>query len=289
MEIIGHKYRAQNVGAVERATSLAAGALLLRRGLRGGGWSGTAAALLGIAFLRRAVTGFSYTYHYLDINSAGTGPGPGERAKGLGSNVSVPHHAGLRIDEAVTINRPRAEVFRFWRDFSNIERFLQHVESVRPAGDGSRSHWIAKGPGGASIEWDAEIVNEKENELIAWRSLEGAEVPNAGSVHFEDAVGGRGTEVRVEMLYTPPLGSVGAFIAKLFGEDPANQIRADLKRLKAQLEAGTPAQTEGQPTGAGTGGREKSGEKTNGHPYPDVVTTASEESFPASDAPSYTH
>jgi uncharacterized membrane protein len=289
MEVIGHKFQSRNaglqknVGKAERATSLAAGALLLQRGLRNKGWSGTLAALLGVAFLRRAITGFSYTYHYLGIDSTGEQP-----AGRQGANVSVAHRTGVRVDEAITINRPREEVYQFWRDFSNIAQFMEHVESVRMMADARQSHWIAKGPAGTSIEWDAELVNEKENELIAWRSLDGAKVANAGSVHFADAAGGRGTEVRVEMLYTPPLGTLGSFITKLFGEDPATQIRSDLKRLKAHLESGVVPDTEGQPSGPKFAGHATPGQ-TNGHPHPDVVTKASEESFPASDAPGYTH
>jgi uncharacterized membrane protein len=286
MEIIRHKYQAQNVGTVERAASLAAGALLLGSGIRNKGWTGAASALAGIAFLHRAITGFSYTYQALGINSMCPGA---KRIARQGSNVSVPHRTGIRIDEAVTIDKPRAEVFRFWRDLANIAHFMRHVESVQTIGNGggARSHWIAKGPGGTTFEWDAEIINEKENERIAWRSLEGSAVANAGSVHFNDAAGGRGTEVHVEILYTPPGGAVGSLIAKLFGEDPACQIRSDLKRLKAWLEAGVLPETEGQSAGPKSAKRQNTGQKKRQRQN-DEVTKASEESFPASDAPAFT-
>jgi uncharacterized membrane protein len=256
---------------------------LLARGIRAKSWLGTAAALMGIAFLRRGITGFCYTYQALGMNSAERQPGDlTYREKGSGKNVSVPHHTGTRIDEAVTVGLPREEVFRFWRDFSNVGEFMEHVESVRTLDDSSRTHWMAKGPGGKSVEWDAQIINEKPNELIAWRSLPGSEIPHAGSVRFKEASGGRGTEIHVEVLYSPPGGPAGAMVAKLFGEDPSAQIRSDLKRLKARLEAGVLPNTEGQPVGATT-------PHTDNSRHPDLVANASEESFPASDSPAFTH
>jgi uncharacterized membrane protein len=125
---------------------------------------------------------------------------------------------------------------------------MKHLESVKVTG-GDRSHWVAKGPAGTSVEWDAEVYNEKENELIAWRSLEGSQVDNAGSVHFESAAGGRGTIVRVVLKYDPPAGKLGAVVARLFGESPAQQIDEDLRRFKQLMETGETATTEGQPSG----------------------------------------
>jgi uncharacterized membrane protein len=222
-------FQPKNVGKAERAASLMAGALLFTRGLQKKSWLGTGAALLGIAFLRRAVTGFCYTYQALgiDTNEASPGPSPGH-------NVSVPSGRGIRIGEAVTINRPRDEVYRFWRDLSNLAHFMEHVESVNASAGSNRSHWIAKGPGGKRMEWDAEIVNESENELIAWRSLDGSVIPNAGSVHFKDASGGRGTEVKVELQYVPSGGPVGAFAARLFSEGPAGNRRRAKNRGPAR-------------------------------------------------------
>ncbi|MGA2711817.1 MAG: YgaP-like transmembrane domain [Bryobacteraceae bacterium] len=272
MQILQHIHQTKNVGKVERAASVMAGTLLIARGLRKKGWLGTGAALLGIAFVRRGVTGFCYPYQALGINS--------NEASG-GRNVSVPSESGIRIEEAITINRPRDEVYRFWRDLSNLAHLMQNVESVSASGDGNRSHWIAKGPGGKRMEWDTEIVNESENELIAWRSLDGSEVPNAGSVYFKDAAGGRGTEIKLELQYLPPGGAVGGFVARLFGEDPAQQIHNDLKRLKARIESGVVPETAGQPVG----GRARRVEPC---PNSDAVGKASEESFPASDAPAYT-
>jgi uncharacterized membrane protein len=145
--------------------------------------------------------------------------------------------AGVFVEHVVTINRPIAEVFQFWRRFDEFPRFMRHLESVEMI-DGVRSHWRAKAPAGTSVEWDAEIVDERENEVIAWRSVEGSQIENRGEVRFEHAPGARGTEVRVQIEYVPPAGSVGRMIAKLFGEEPAQQLRDDLRRVKQLLETG---------------------------------------------------
>jgi uncharacterized membrane protein len=283
MQMIRHKHQTPNVGRGERAASIGAGTLLLARGVQTRGWLGTATALMGIAFLRRGITGYCYTYQALGINSASEASTNGKRGeKGTGQNVSVPHLTGTRIDEAVTVNLPPAEVYRFWRNLANIAEFMEHVESVRTMEDGNRSQWTAKGPGGKCVEWEALIISEKENERIAWRSTEGSDIPHAGSVQFREAAGGRGTEVHVEILYSPPGGPAGAMLAKVFGEDPAKQIRSDLKRIKARLEAGVLPNTEGQPVGSPASTDES-------RVQPDQVSKASEESFPASDSPAFTH
>jgi uncharacterized membrane protein len=143
----------------------------------------------------------------------------------------------IRVRKAITVQRPRSEVFRFWRDFSNLPRFMEHLESVEVLDD-RRSHWKAKAPAGASVEWDAEIVDERRNELIAWRSLQNADVANRGSVRFVDAPGRRGTEVHVELEYEPPGGKLASIVAKLFGEEPSQQVAGDLRRLKQVIEIG---------------------------------------------------
>ncbi|HEV2721789.1 MAG TPA: SRPBCC family protein [Thermoanaerobaculia bacterium] len=153
-----------------------------------------------------------------------------------GENVSVPYGRGIRVEEAVTIQRTPEELYRFWKNLENLPRFLTHLQSVRVR-DEKRSHWTTRGPAGSGVEWDAEIINEIPNELIGWRSVDDSQVPNAGSVHFTRAMRG-GTEVRVLLRYDPPGGKAGAAIAKLFGEDPAKQVREDLVTLKMLLETG---------------------------------------------------
>jgi uncharacterized membrane protein len=163
---------------------------------------------------------------------------------------SLPRDRTIRVQKSITVNRSPEELYRFWQHFENLPRFMNHLQSVQVAGE-KRSHWKAKAPAGMTVEWDAEIIADRPNELIAWRSLEGADVDNAGSVHFKPAPGGRGTEVRVEMQYIPPGGVIGATIAKLFGEAPEQQVQEDLRRFKQLMEAGEVVQSEATARGRG--------------------------------------
>jgi uncharacterized membrane protein len=128
-------------------------------------------------------------------------------------------------------------LYAFWRDFTNLPRFMEHLVSVR-VDSPTRSHWVAKAPAGKTVEWDAEIINDIPDSLIAWKSAPGAEVPNAGSVHFAAAPGGRGTVVKVVMDVEPPAGRLGVLVAKLFGEDPDREVREDLRKFKQLMETG---------------------------------------------------
>jgi uncharacterized membrane protein len=154
------------------------------------------------------------------------------------------------IAKTITVNRSAEEIYRFWRDIANFPRFMYHVQSVRETGP-NRSHWIAKAPAGRNVEWEAEVVEDLPNERIAWRSLPGAEVPNAGAVTFEPRTGNRGTIVRVEVEYAPPGGPAAVGLAKLFNESPEQQIYDDLRRLKQILETGEVLRSDGSPNGAG--------------------------------------
>jgi uncharacterized membrane protein len=156
---------------------------------------------------------------------------PGARAP------SVPHEQGIRVEEVVTVNRSPEEIYQFWRNFENLPNFMRHLESVQVM-DEQRSHWRAKAPAGMTLGWDAEIIDDTPGERISWRSLEGSAVPNAGSVQFKPATGGRGTVVSVAIEYKPPGGAVGAAIAKLFGEEPGQQVRDDLGIFKQVIETG---------------------------------------------------
>ena len=143
----------------------------------------------------------------------------------------------VHVEKCITVNRSADDCYRFWRDFENFPRFMEHLESVTAA-DNKRSHWVAKGPAGTSVEWDAEITADREGELLAWSSTADADVQNAGMVRFERAPGDRGTIVWIDMQYKPPGGKAGSAVAKLFGEEPSQQIDEDLRRFKWLIETG---------------------------------------------------
>lgn len=161
-----------------------------------------------------------------------------------GDGRRLPWTGDIHVRQTVAINRPPEAIYAFWRDFRNLPRFMSHLEHVEVR-DERRSHWVAKAPAGRTVVWDAEVTEDRPNERLAWRSLEGADVDNSGEVRFERAPGDRGTIVRVEMRYSPPGGVVGAMVAKLFGEEPQMQVRDDLRRLKQVLETGAVTVAEG--------------------------------------------
>ena len=238
MEIISHRRHAVNITQMERILSAVTGSILAVAGLRGlrrKTARGVAMAAVGGDLIRRGITGHSYLFEAMGIRTAPLGQG--------WQTTSVPYELGIRVDRAVTIHRPRPEVFRFWRDLRNLPTFMTHVESISLTGD-NRSHWVVKAPAGRRVEWAAVIHNEIENELIAWRTLPGADVDHAGSVRFKDAPGGNGTEIQVELQYNPPAGTFGAVFANLWGEEPTQQIEADLRRLKEVLESSQVPATE---------------------------------------------
>ncbi|HET7158830.1 MAG TPA: SRPBCC family protein [Burkholderiales bacterium] len=158
--------------------------------------------------------------------------------------------SAIRVKRSIVINRSAEEVYNFWRNLENLPRFMYHLESVQQIEDGVW-HWVTKGPGGMRVEWDAQITADRPNELLAWRSLEGSTVYNAGQVRFETRPAGRGTIVRVEMEYIPPAGVAGAAFAMLFNAAPEQQIYDELKRLKQVMETGEVLRSDGSPEGAG--------------------------------------
>ncbi|WP_242095841.1 SRPBCC family protein [Sphingomonas sp. CROZ-RG-20F-R02-07] len=140
------------------------------------------------------------------------------------------------VGRAVTINRPAAELFAFWRDFSNLARVMENVERIDTL-DATRSHWVVKAPGGHTVEWNARVTDEAQDRFIAWTAEEGADIANSGRVDFRDA-GARGTVVTATILYDPPAGLIGKVIAKMFQREPAIQARRDLRRFKQLMETG---------------------------------------------------
>ena len=158
----------------------------------------------------------------------------------------------MAVSRAITVRRPPDEVYGFWREFENLPLFMYHLLNVEDLG-GNRTHWVAKAPGG-EVEWDAEITEDVPDERISWRTVgENADVEHSGSVSFVPAPGDRGTEVHVRLTYDPPGGKAGALFAKLFGEEPGQQINEDLRRFKQVLEVGEVVRSEASPEGSGQG------------------------------------
>ena len=165
-------------------------------------------------------------------------PNPGQSStQQFSHHVSVPGGEGERVERRVTIERPVSQVYSFWQRLENLPRFMRHVKSVTVRDD-RHSHWVVRTVGDKLVEWDAEIIEQRENEMISWRSTPGADVNNAGSVWFTPTLNGIGTEVRVSLKYAPPNGKAAVVAAKLFGADADSEIQEDLNRLKSLLETG---------------------------------------------------
>jgi uncharacterized membrane protein len=263
-------FRRVNVGPRERKASIAAGLAMLTyiAGRRPSAKFSLPMGLEAGYMLYRGATGHCVFYKMLEINRADDGP------------------QGIKVKRAITVNKPRQELFRIWRNLENLPRFMMHLQrvDVDESTGGKRSHWVAKAPLGREIEWDAEIIAEQENEHLAWKSLPGSVVESIGSVQFSDAPGGRGTIVNVAMQYRPPTGSMGAAFAKLLGEEPGQQIREDLYHFKQMMETGEMASVEGQPSGRNTEFGPSIAERNRER---DIVEEASAQSFPASDPPAW--
>ena len=227
-----------NVGDAERWASAIAGGAIAFAGLKSRSVLGLVGAALGGALLYRGLAGNCPAYSALGFDTAD-------------HDAAAPEDyfsRGIHVEESMTINRTPWDLYLFWRNFDNLPRFMQHVKSVKVT-DEKKSHWVVDGPAGKDVEWDAEVINDEPNTLVAWRSLAGATVDNAGSVRFVPGPQGRGTEVRVVIDYIPPAGRVGNWVAKLFGKNPASEIREDLRRFKRLMETGEVPTTEGQPRG----------------------------------------
>ncbi|MEX2219342.1 MAG: SRPBCC family protein [Phycisphaerales bacterium] len=281
----GHAGPVQNVGGLERALTGGVGAALLVSGLKRRSIFGLLLAAAGGALAYRGVRGVCPAYSALGIDTHRE-PGP--------ARPEDFYQRGVLIYTAVTVNAEPEQLYQFWRSLENLPRFMRNLEEVRVI-DQTRSCWVAKGPTGKRLEWDAEIINDEPPHTIAWRSLEHADIEHTGSVRFIPASGGRGTHVKVRMEYLPPGGKVTDRFLRLVGQDPRTEIREDLLRFKQIIEAGEIATTEGQPAGPPRLDRRRTprdrsrpADLTDRAGAPDPVTEASKGSFPASDAPGWT-
>jgi uncharacterized membrane protein len=246
--LAGRGEQATNVNSAERILSLAGGAALALYGAKRKGVVGSVLALVGAGLVERGITGHCHVYGALGLNTADGDHGL-ERKHGPAATVDA--KKAIKIEHSMTIDVAAPELYRFWRNFENLPRIMQHLESVTVI-DSTHSHWKAKAPAGTTVEWDAEINNEIPDQLIGWKSVHEATVANAGSVHFTPAAGNRGTVVKVVLEYEPPAGKLGALVAKLLGEEPDVQVREDLRRFKAMMETGEAPTTDGQSSGRDT-------------------------------------
>ncbi|GAB4207332.1 MAG: hypothetical protein OHK0022_35440 [Roseiflexaceae bacterium] len=217
-----------NITTPERWVSLAVGGALTLAAIRQRPPVGLALALGGGYLIYRGATGHCPLYNALGIQAEIGG--------------------GVHVEKAIIINRPAAEIYSFWRNFEQLPQFMKHLERVETL-DERRSRWTAKAPLVKQVSWEAEIIEDLPNEMIAWRSLPGADIQNSGQVRFTSLPHDRGTEVHVTLRYEPPAGAAGALVAKLFAEEPSQQIAGDLRRLRALLETGEIPTVYGQTSG----------------------------------------
>lgn len=223
--------RRRNVGQGERVVSMLGGSVLTLYGLTRGSLKGLLMAAAGGGLLYRGASGHCPSYQAMGVDRTAEEP----------SNE-------IRISEAVTVERSRGEVYDFWRDLENLPRFMRHLESVRSM-DGNRSVWTARAPKGMdTLTWEAEITEDRPGEVIAWRSLPGSDVENAGMVLFEPGPRGEGTVVRAVLEYRP--SGLAGVAAKMINPVLSQMIREDIRRFKSLMEAGEIPTIEGQPAGS---------------------------------------
>jgi uncharacterized membrane protein len=221
----------QNMGNKERIASVIGGGALTAYGLRRGSKLGYTLAAAGLGLVARGATGHCPAY--------------GAAHK---STVAEETPPVVEVRQTITVGKPPEEIYRFWRNFENLPKFMDHLESVAVK-DEKTSHWVARAPMGRTVSWDAEIVSDEPGTCIGWQSLPGSQIMNSGMVSFREAPGGRGAEIHVHLTYQPPAGQLGRAIATLTGEEPKMQVHNDLLRLKRLLETGEIATTQGQPHG----------------------------------------
>jgi len=215
-----------NVGPIERLLTGLTGGVLLGLASKAKGPSTLGLSVAGGGLIFRALTGYCPGYQAMGV----------DHAHEHSEAVAIPAHHGFKFEGEVKIHRTPDDVYRFWRQLENLPQAFEHLKRVEPI-DNRRSKWIAKGPLKKHVEWEAEIINDKPYEMIAWRSVKGSQLDTAGSVHFEKAFGDSGTIVRLSLKYDPPLGALGAKIAEWLGEDFEAEAAAGLRKVKQLLES----------------------------------------------------
>lgn len=220
----GHEV--QNLGKAERIISTIGGAGLIAFGFKNRSKIAKALSFAaGSCLIYRGATGHSRLYKSLGVGTAGKAT----------PATSVAEQTGVRVEETIIVDRPVAEVYKYWRNLENLPQIMRHLETVRML-DNQNSYWKVKGPAGMTLEWYAEIINDLPNERIGWKSLDSADVDNAGSVHFQPINDNR-TQIDVTLKYAPPAGKIGNAFAKFLGEDPKSQIAEDLESFKSLMES----------------------------------------------------
>jgi uncharacterized membrane protein len=227
-----HK-QALNVGKKERLASIISGTTMMIVAIARAPQARVPLALGGGYFLYRGITGKDPVYEAMKIRL--------DESDGTGQMV---------VTHSITVNRPRAEVYAFWRNFQNFPLFMKHLDSIEVLDKKAKlSHWIARAPLGMNVNWDAEIIEDRKNELITWQSIPPSMIENSGKVEFKDSPVGKGTEIDVSLRYSPPAGSASVALARLLGQEPETQIRDDLRRFKQIIETGEIATITGQSSG----------------------------------------
>ncbi len=226
-----------NVGETERVISALLGGGLLFHGTLRPSWRSGLGALLGVVLLNRGLTGYCPGYARLGLDTSDHRAANGGDTSVLGRR-KLRTSRTVKISHSVRVGRSLGDLYRFWRNLENLPKVMSHLRSVEVI-NSQLSHWVIETlPGAPSVEWDAEIINEVEDDRIGWRTLRGSDVDHAGSVEFEPVEDG-GTRVTVTLQYDPPAGSIGLAVASWLGQDPAMKISSDLKHFKEQMERET--------------------------------------------------
>jgi uncharacterized membrane protein len=237
-----------NVGDAERMVSVAAGAIVGLLGLSRRSLPGLLMAGVGGAMVYRGASGHCHAYQALGIDTAEY------EQQGERSEAEIARR-GIHVANSFLINRPAADLYRFWRNFENLPQIMTHLESVRTIDD-RRSHWVARLPkiaGGKTLEWDAQVTRDDPDSLIAWQSLPGSDIDTSGRIRFEPAMGDRGTLVHAFMNYVPPGGMLTTLLAPLLNKGSFRLIREDMRNFKRIMETGEIPTIIGQPHGTCTG------------------------------------